>query len=168
MRARSAAVGDAPPAERRAARDAVLASALRSLKTALRFRAHTPQDVEAEVAMPCPHVFRGLLLATLVVATPSARSSDDCEVPTASWQPRSAVNEWARRNGWQIDRLKIDDGCYEIRGRDAEGRRVKAKLDPATLEIVRIRHARDEPERERDRERERQRAPASPADAGRG
>ncbi|MGR4897397.1 PepSY domain-containing protein [Stenotrophomonas sp. LARHCG68] len=67
-----------------------------------------------------------------------AHGRDDCEVPINQWKPRDAVREMARQKGWQIDRLKIDDGCYEIKGCDGDGRRFKAKIDPASLEIVRI------------------------------
>ena len=76
----------------------------------------------------------------------------DCDAPTATWQPRSAVHALAERNGWRIDKLKIDDGCYEVRGRDADGYRFKAKLDPATLEIVRMKRERQIRDRGRDRD----------------
>lgn len=105
--------------------------------------------------MPCPFTFRGLALAMLVAGASSARAGDDCDSPTDAWQSRSAVVAWAQRNGWQVERLKIDDGCYEIKGRDAQGRRFKAEVDPATLRIVRIRLDPGE------RARERQRGPAS-------
>ncbi|WP_181184486.1 PepSY domain-containing protein [Cupriavidus pinatubonensis] len=67
-----------------------------------------------------------------------AHDSDDCEAPVNAWKPRDAVRTVARQKGWQIDRLRIDDGCYEVKGHDAEGRRFKAKLDPVTLDVVRI------------------------------
>ena len=84
-----------------------------------------------------------LALAMLVLVGPSVLASDDCDAPPDSWQPRSAVHALAQRNGWQVDKLKIDDGCYEIKGRDAEGRRIKAKLDPATLQVVEMKRERD-------------------------
>lgn len=114
----------------------------------------------------CRSIARGIALAALVLAGQPGWSADSCDVPTDTWQPRSAVHELAQRHGWQIDKLKVDDGCYEIKGRDAEGRRFKAKIDPATLEIVRIKRERKEGERDRDREG--RRSPASsqaPADA---
>ena len=46
----------------------------------------------------------------------------------------------AAAQGWQVQRLKIDDGCYEIRGTDAQGRAFKATIDPQTLKIVKIKH----------------------------
>ena len=51
----------------------------------------------------------------------AALADDDCFVPMADWQPRDAVAMLAEENGWTVRRIKIDDGCYEIDGRDAEG-----------------------------------------------
>jgi hypothetical protein len=87
------------------------------------------------------------LLALLALFTLSARA--DCDVPTASWQPRSAVLRLAERNNWQIDKLKIDDGCYELRGKDENGYRFKAKLHPATLEVVSMKRERQIRDRDR-------------------
>jgi len=99
------------------------------------------------------HLFaiRNLALAILVLAVQPVRAEDDCDAPSETWQPRSAVRALAERNGWRIDKLKIDDGCYEIKGRDADDRRFKAKLDPATLKVVRMKREHGDHERERRR-----------------
>ena len=99
---------------------------------------------------------RRLALAVLVAASSHGWAASDCDAPPASWQPRSAVQALAERNGWKLERLKIDDGCYEIKGRDAEGRPFKAKVDPATMQVVRIKRG-DHGPRTGDRERDRQR-----------
>jgi hypothetical protein len=65
-----------------------------------------------------------------------ARADDDCSVPMAQWQPRDAVQRMAEAQGWTVRRIKIDDGCYEIDGRDTNGRRVDVKVDPGTLAIL--------------------------------
>lgn len=103
---------------------------------------------------PPPHRLprRALLaLALAWVAGPARAGGDDCEAPVEKWQSREAVQRMAAARGWQLQRLKIDDGCYEVRGIDAEGRAFKAKLDPQTLAIVKIK--RREPERGGERER---------------
>jgi hypothetical protein len=61
------------------------------------------------------------------------------------------VRQMAAAQGWQIQRLKIDDGCYEIRGTDAQGRGFKARLDPETLKVLKLKP--EEPRRSRDHER---------------
>ena len=107
-------------------------------------------------------------LATLVLAVAAlpAVASSDCDVPAARWQSREAVRQMAAQQGWQVERLKIDDGCYEIRGTDAQGQRFKAKLDPETLQVLKITsRARDDHHKDRDRARERRRD-HTPQDAG--
>lgn len=97
---------------------------------------------------------------TLVIAlgaSGAALAADDCRRPMAEWQPREAVTARATELGLTTERLRIDDGCYEVRGRDAKGRVFKAKLDPRTLETVNMKR--------RDREHERERARISAGDA---
>ncbi|MCC6380497.1 MAG: PepSY domain-containing protein [Burkholderiales bacterium] len=89
----------------------------------------------------------GLLALSLALVATPALADDDCAVPVERWKPRDAVRTMAAQRGWQVERLKIDDGCYEIRGRDADGRAFKAKVDPETLQVVKFGH------RDRDRER---------------
>ena len=71
-----------------------------------------------------------LTILALVAILPAglARADDDCFVPMANWQPREAVAQLAAGKGWTVRRIKIDDGCYEIEGSDAEGRKIEAKV----------------------------------------
>jgi len=93
---------------------------------------------------------RSIALAILVLSAQLARADDDCDVPSEAWQPRTAVRALAERNGWRIEKLKIDDGCYEIKGRDADDHRFSAKLNPMTLEVVRMKRERRDRERKHD------------------
>lgn len=76
--------------------------------------------------------------------TGAALAGDKCQVPMADWQPREAVAQLAQEKGWTVRRIKIDDGCYEIKGRDAKGRQIEAKVDPATLEVIGFEHEGDD------------------------
>ena len=80
------------------------------------------------------------ILVLTLAGLGTARADDDCHVPMERWQPREAVQTMAAGRGWTVTRIKIDDGCYEIRGTDEGGRPFKAKIDPATLEIVKLRY----------------------------
>ena len=101
---------------------------------------------------PCPFLRRGLLALSLALSLAAwpASASDDCEVPVEQWQSREAVQQMAADQGWEVQRLKIDDGCYEIHGKDAQGRAFKAKIDPQTLKVVRIKYKDHHRNRERD------------------
>lgn len=99
----------------------------------------------------------GLLLLA-VAGSGAARADDDCDLPLGQWQPREAVQAMAQARGWQVDRLRIDDGCYQIRGTDETGRPFKAKIDPATLAIVKMKH------RSRSGRHRHERAPSAPTE----
>ena len=111
-----------------------------------------------------PTLRRSLLALTVALLAAPALADDDCDAPVERWQSRDAVRQMAAQRGWQVQRLKIDDGCYEIRGKDADGREFKAKLDPETLEVVKMKRG----DRDRDQERKREhdaRGAAPPAAA---
>ncbi|KGD50373.1 PepSY domain-containing protein [Burkholderia pseudomallei] len=88
-----------------------------------------------------------VLGGALGIRAAMADDGDDCRAPLADWKPRDAVRALAQQKGWRVDKLKADDGCYEIKGHDADGKRFKAKLDPVTLDVVRMKR---EGERKRD------------------
>lgn len=81
-----------------------------------------------------------LTILALVAGLPAATAlaDDDCFVPMADWQPREAVAKLAEARGWTVRRIKIDDGCYEIDGKDQAGRRIEVTVHPATLEVLKI------------------------------
>ncbi|MGL4435666.1 MAG: PepSY domain-containing protein [Giesbergeria sp.] len=93
------------------------------------------------------HPLRPALLALAMgLAALPTWADDDCDAPVARWQSREAVRQMAAQQGWDVQRLKIDDGCYEVYGKDAQGRSFKAKVDPETLRVVKIKrrdHDRD-------------------------
>lgn len=99
-----------------------------------------------------PSLRRGLLALSLGLTALPALADDDCDAPVERWQSREAVRQMAARQGWQIQRLKIDDGCYEIRGTDSQGRIFKAKIDPETLKVLKMKQGNRQRSRERDRE----------------
>jgi len=89
--------------------------------------------------LPSTRLASRLVLATAIVCSlaAGARAEEQhCRVPMADWQPREAVKAMAEARGLTVRRIKIDDGCYEVDARDAQGRRVELRLDPATLDLL--------------------------------
>ena len=86
------------------------------------------------------------LVLTLVLIASPALADEDCAVPMTDWQPREAVVKYAAEQGWTLRRIRIDDGCYEVIGRDAAGRAIEVKLDPATLAVVKMEFENDHDE----------------------
>ena len=107
-----------------------------------------------------PTLRHGVLALSLGLAALPTWADDDCNAPMNRWQSREAVRQMAAQQGWQIQRLKIDDGCYEIRGTDAQGRAFKAKIDPENLKVVKMKQRGGEPSQKHDRDRD-QAAPPS-------
>lgn len=56
--------------------------------------------------------------------------------PQESWQPQAKLEEQLKSKGWEIRRIKIDGGCYEVYALDEKGNKVEAYFHPKTLERV--------------------------------
>ncbi|MFX1676190.1 PepSY domain-containing protein [Paraburkholderia sp. A2WS-5] len=99
----------------------------------------------------------------------AASAGESCSKLLADWKPVDAVYAMAGQKRWHIDKLKVDDGCYQIKGSDADGRRFKAKLDPVTLDVVRIKREGDHDDEGKghddDKHRQRRETPDSAASA---
>jgi hypothetical protein len=68
-------------------------------------------------------------------ASGAACADTDCNDPISQWKPRELVLQMAEQHGWTVRRIKVDDGCYEVRGVDRMGNKIKAKYAPASLRI---------------------------------
>jgi hypothetical protein len=88
-----------------------------------------------------PAMKKTLIAISLLAVLPAGAvlaDDNDCFAPRGQWQPRDAALQVAAQNGWTVREFEIDDGCYEIEGRDSDGRQIEVKLDPATLQIVKM------------------------------
>lgn len=65
----------------------------------------------------------------------TAIADDDCTDPVTGWQPKEQLHQLLINKGWDVKRIKVDDGCYEIKGWDRNGHEVKAKFSPASLKV---------------------------------
>lgn len=83
-----------------------------------------------------------ILMSTATVLALSvsglAYADDDCTSPMSEWQPREAVTAYVTDLGISPERLRVDDGCYEVRGLDADGNRVELEIEPATLVVQKL------------------------------
>ena len=99
--------------------------------------------------------FAGAILVGLL-ASGAAWADIECNVPVAHWQPREVLRQQLEQQGLQVQRVKVDDGCYEVRGVDANGKRFKAKYAPDSLKVIEMKTKDDEyGETRRDRDRDR-------------
>lgn len=78
------------------------------------------------------------ILAVALLGANAAFADDDCRSPMSQWQSQDAAAQHVSALGIEVRRLKIDDGCYEIKGRDSDGNEVELKLEPATLALRKL------------------------------
>jgi hypothetical protein len=56
--------------------------------------------------------------------------------PKAEWRPHTELQEKLVKDGWTVRRMELTPTCYEVYGKDPQGKRVEAFFDPKTLERV--------------------------------
>lgn len=71
----------------------------------------------------------------LALGASSAYAGDDCHDAVADWQPQDTLRQLVETQGWQVKRIKVDDGCYEVKGLDKAGNKIEAEFAPASLHI---------------------------------
>jgi hypothetical protein len=74
-------------------------------------------------------------LIASVAGIGSASAAGICNVPDAEWQPKEALQKKLEGEGWSIKTIKIDEGCYEVYGKDAAGNRMETYFDPKSFEV---------------------------------
>lgn len=78
--------------------------------------------------------FIALALVTLTGAP--AFAADACTVAADKWQPEDALKSKLEADGWSVRQIKKEQGCYEAYAVKADGTRMEALFDPATLAPV--------------------------------
>jgi len=65
-----------------------------------------------------------------------ALADDDCNEPVSDWQPRETLRQHVEQQwGWSVQRIKVDDGCYKLKGADRKGNAIEARYAPASLQL---------------------------------
>ena len=78
-----------------------------------------------------------VLLATMLAAPAGATGLATCQSgPESGWQPQETLQTQLQARGWQVRRIKIDGGCYEVYAIDEQGRKVESYFHPVTFEHV--------------------------------
>lgn len=56
--------------------------------------------------------------------------------PEEGWRPTAELEKQLVEKGWEVRRIKVDGGCYEVYALNEKGERVEAYFHPETLEPV--------------------------------
>jgi hypothetical protein len=89
--------------------------------------------------LPTGHsVFVGAIAAATFSASPvHATGLATCDSgPQSGWQPQATLEKHLVSQSWQVRRIKIDGGCYEVYAINDRGERVEAYFHPVTLAPV--------------------------------
>ncbi len=82
--------------------------------------------------------FAAVLAAGWLTGSPAgATGLATCESgPESGWRPQETLQKQLTDRGWQVRRIKVDGGCYEVYALDDRGQRVEAYFHPVTFESV--------------------------------
>lgn len=76
-------------------------------------------------------------VVTLVFTGYSLASDDLCgSAAQDSWMSKEDIKVKATEMGYDIRRIKVDDGCFEAYATDRQGKKVEVYFHPVTAEIV--------------------------------
>ena len=76
-----------------------------------------------------------IALASMLAAA-AAHATDICEPHgAAEWMSEADITAKATEMGYEVRKVKQEDGCWEVKGMK-DGKRVEAYLDPDTAEVV--------------------------------
>ena len=93
-----------------------------------------------KIARVCSNisVLLGALAAATFIGSPvHATGLATCDSgPQSGWQPQATLEKQLVSQSWQVRRIKVDGGCYEVYAINDRGERVEAYFHPVTLAPV--------------------------------
>ncbi|MGA4494115.1 PepSY domain-containing protein [Vreelandella venusta] len=94
-----------------------------------------------------------VLSLALAFMSASLLADDDCNDPMTNWQPQENLRQKLEAEGWTVYRIKVDDGCYEVKGEAPGGFRAEASFSPASLMLMELEREDDDEDNNDDRYR---------------
>ena len=77
------------------------------------------------------------LIALFAFAPLFAHAAADCKAhPKEEWAPEDTLKQALKDEGYTVKKFKVDGNCYEIYGKNKEGKKVEIYYDAKTLEPV--------------------------------
>lgn len=78
-----------------------------------------------------------LLLIFIALLPLQVFAGADCAVhPKSEWASEDTLKQALAEEGYSIKKFKVDGNCYEIYGRNKQGKKVEIYFDTKTLAIV--------------------------------
>ena len=83
-----------------------------------------------------PILFAAVLGVVATFSTTVAAKADCKAYPKAEWMNEADAKAKIEAQGYTINKFKVDGNCYEIYGKNKEGKKVEIYYDAKTLEPV--------------------------------
>ena len=80
-------------------------------------------------------LFAAAAACSPVVASATGLATCDSG-PESGWQSQEKLTKMLTDKGWQVRRIKVDGGCYEVYALTEKGERVEAYFHPRTFAPV--------------------------------
>jgi hypothetical protein len=78
-----------------------------------------------------------LACLTLLALSQAALASPNCtNEPKSKWMPTSAMQDQVKQAGYTVKTFKTTGSCYEIYGKDKNGKRAEVYFNPVTGAVV--------------------------------
>lgn len=69
-------------------------------------------------------------------STDALADDDYCTVPSADWKTTDELKSKLTADGWDVRKIKEDEGCFEVYAITADGKKIEAYFNPASFELV--------------------------------
>ena len=80
-----------------------------------------------------------ILLTALTLISFSSFAKKDCtDLPKEKWMSVEEFKEVVQKKGFRIRKFKQPGSCYEIYGKDKDGKEVEVYFNPVDASIVKI------------------------------
>lgn len=81
-------------------------------------------------------VYLAAVLASLTAVSAARADDDHDDRPGANWMTEQQIRDKATSMKLEVQRISIDDGHYEVKARDNNGRMVDVDFNPVTGEEI--------------------------------
>jgi hypothetical protein len=94
-------------------------------------------------------VFVALAMALALAAEANAGEENRDSAPKTAWLAKDAVKSKLTDLGYSVRKIEAEDGRYEVKATDKEGKKVELYVNPVTGEIEKTSGERSDEKKER-------------------
>ncbi|MBL8579773.1 MAG: PepSY domain-containing protein [Mesorhizobium sp.] len=85
-------------------------------------------------------IYLAAVLASITAVSAARADDDHDDRPGTDWMTEQQIRDKATSLNLEVQRIDIDDGRYEVKARDNNGRMIEVDFNPVTGEEIRDDH----------------------------